>query len=110
VSRLFPHHIGAKQSGMHGSQVGWYAIDGEGDIRPASAAIAAALRPVSRTVTLSEPLPPACPAPTSLAHDVGEREAVTDIVHGYVWRDRSANERRFECQRRSILSVFCINA
>jgi hypothetical protein len=32
VSRLFPHHIGAKQSGMHGSQVGWYAIDGEGDI------------------------------------------------------------------------------
>jgi hypothetical protein len=51
VSRLFPHHIGAKQSGMHGSQVGWYAIDGEGDIRPASAAIAAALRPVSRTAT-----------------------------------------------------------
>jgi hypothetical protein len=55
-------------------------------------------------------LPPASPAPTSLAHDVGEREAVTDIVHGYVWRDRSANERRFECRRRSILSVFCINA
>jgi hypothetical protein len=32
VNGLFPHYVDAQQAGMRGLNVGWYAIDQEGDI------------------------------------------------------------------------------
>jgi hypothetical protein len=32
MSSLFPHYVDAQQAGMRGLNVGWYAIDQEGDI------------------------------------------------------------------------------